>query len=139
MRGSHQFENARLAVAALRLLNRDEHAVHAALEASWAGRLEVLTRSETRVWLDGAHNPAGARALAHSLERERFALLFGAMQRKNVHGLLEPLLPLADRLHFVSPGTLGANPEQLKHSSAARVTPASKQHWTRCSRNRIAF
>jgi dihydrofolate synthase / folylpolyglutamate synthase len=114
MRGPHQLENARLAVAALRLLNRDEHAIHAALEATWAGRLEVLTHGAVSVWLDGAHNPAGARALARSLEGKRFAVLFGAMQRKNVHGLLEPLLPLVDSLHFVSPGTLGADPERLR-------------------------
>ncbi len=115
LRGVHQLENARLAVAALRLLGQDEAAVNAALEATWPGRLEVFKRGEQRVWLDGAHNPAGALALASSLTG-RFALLFGAMERKNVPALLEPLLPMAESLHFVSPGALGADP----HGLAAR-------------------
>lgn len=113
MRGVHQLENARLSAAALRLLGRDENAVHAALEATWAGRLEVFKRGTQEVWMDGAHNPAGAHALASSLEG-RFGLVFGAMQRKNVSGLLEPLLPHANHLHFVSPGVLGAKPEDLQ-------------------------
>ena len=112
LRGIHQRENARLAVAALRLLGQGEAAVSAALEATWPGRLEVFTRGEQRVWLDGAHNPAGAVALASSLTG-RFALLFGAMERKNVPKLLGPLLPLSDSLHFVSPGALGADPHIL--------------------------
>ena len=115
LRGVHQLENARVAVAALRLLGQDEAAVSAALEATWPGRLEVFKRGEQQVWLDGAHNPAGALALATSLTG-RFALLFGAMERKNVPALLEPLLALCDSLHFVSPGALGADP----HGLAAR-------------------
>jgi dihydrofolate synthase / folylpolyglutamate synthase len=112
LRGVHQLENARLAAAALRLLGQNEAAVSAALAATWPGRLEVLRRDSQEVWLDGAHNPAGATALASSLTG-RFALLFGAMERKNVPALLAPLLPLSDALHFVSPGTLGADPHRL--------------------------
>lgn len=115
LRGVHQLENARLAAAALRLLGKDEQAVSVALEATWPGRLEVFKRGQQRVWLDGAHNPAGALALAMSLTG-RFALLFGAMERKNVAKLLGPLLAISDSLHFVSPGTLGADP----HGLAAR-------------------
>jgi dihydrofolate synthase / folylpolyglutamate synthase len=119
LRGSFQLENARLAVAALRLLGHDEHTVEAALDARWAGRLEVLRRGDVTVWLDGAHNPAGAAALANSLSPEakdhgKLTLLFGAMVRKNVPALLEPLLPLSSELHFVSPGVLGADPVALQ-------------------------
>ena len=112
LRGVHQLSNARVAVAALRLLGLDEPAVSAALEATWPGRLELLRRGDQQVWLDGAHNPAGASALAISLTG-RFTLLFGAMERKNVPALLEPLLPLAQTLHLVSPGSLGADPHIL--------------------------
>ena len=112
LRGVHQLENARLAVAALRLLGHTEAAISAALEATWPGRLEVFRNRQQRVWLDGAHNPAGALALASSLTGH-FALLFGAMERKNVPALLGPLLCLCDSLHFVSPGALGADPHQL--------------------------
>jgi dihydrofolate synthase / folylpolyglutamate synthase len=119
LRGTFQLENARLAVAALRLLGHGEHTVEAALNARWAGRLEVLQRGDATIWLDGAHNPAGAAALASSVSSEArehgaFALLFGAMGRKNVPALLEPLLPLSGGLHFVSPGVLGADPAALQ-------------------------
>jgi dihydrofolate synthase / folylpolyglutamate synthase len=113
MRGAHQLENAQLVAATLRLLGYDESVVVAALLARHAGRLERLTRGASEVWLDGAHNPAGARALAAALEGQKLTLLFGAMQRKRVSNLLEPLLPLASSLHFVSPGIQGADPEPL--------------------------
>jgi dihydrofolate synthase / folylpolyglutamate synthase len=113
MRGAHQLENAQLVAATLRLLGYNEHTVETALTARHAGRLERLTKGKLEVWLDGAHNPAGARALAAALEGQRLTLLFGAMQRKRVSELLEPLLPLASSLHFVSPGLQGANPEAL--------------------------
>ena len=119
LRGTFQLENAQLAVAALRLLGHDERSLEAALNARWAGRLEVLRRRDTTIWLDGAHNPAGAVALANSLSPESlehgtFALLFGAMQRKNVPALIKPLLAMSSSLHFVSPGVLGADPAVLQ-------------------------
>ncbi len=113
MRGAHQLENAQLATATLRLLGYDERVVKTALGAHHAGRLERLTKARLEVWLDGAHNPAGAKALAAALEGQTFTLLFGAMQRKRVTELLEPLLPLASSLHFVSPGIQGADPKPL--------------------------
>jgi dihydrofolate synthase / folylpolyglutamate synthase len=103
----------------LRLLGHGEGVVEAALNARWEGRLEVFQRGSQRVLLDGAHNPAGARVLTESLpefgfERDSLSLIFGAMGRKNVAGLLEPLLPFTRHLHFVSPGALGADPETLR-------------------------
>jgi dihydrofolate synthase / folylpolyglutamate synthase len=113
MRGAHQLENAQLVVATLRLLGYDESVVKTALLARHAGRLERLFKGQLEVWLDGAHNPAGARALAAALEGRSLTLLFGAMQRKRITELLEPLLPLASSLHFVSPGMLGEAPQKI--------------------------
>jgi dihydrofolate synthase/folylpolyglutamate synthase len=46
--------------------------------------------------LDGAHNPAGARALReHLAARGPFVLLFGVMADKDVAGLARELFPLA--------------------------------------------
>jgi dihydrofolate synthase / folylpolyglutamate synthase len=112
LRGVFQLENAALAVAGLRLLGLEEAEVSAALEASWPGRMEKLELQNRAVILDGAHNPAAARALAASL-KPGFALVFGAMARKDVRGLLEPLRELASEVRFVSPGALGADPQAL--------------------------
>ena len=44
--------------------------------------------------LDGAHNPAGARALAAYLrDLGPFVLLFGVMRDKNARGLARALFP----------------------------------------------
>ena len=112
LRGVFQLENAALAVAGLRLLGLEDGHVEAALEASWPGRMEKFEVQNRAVILDGAHNPAAARALAASL-KPGFALVFGAMARKDVRGLLEPLHELASEVRFVSPGALGSDPKAL--------------------------
>jgi dihydrofolate synthase / folylpolyglutamate synthase len=112
LRGVFQLENAALAVAGLRLLGLEDREIEAALEASWPGRMEKLEVQNRAVILDGAHNPAAARALAASL-KPGFALVFGAMARKDVRGVLEPLRELASEVRFVSPGALGADPHSL--------------------------
>jgi dihydrofolate synthase / folylpolyglutamate synthase len=112
LRGVFQLENAALAVAGLRLLGLEDQEIEAALEASWPGRMEKLELQNRALILDGAHNPAAARALAASL-KPGFALIFGAMARKDVRGVLEPLRELASEVRFVSPGALGADPHPL--------------------------
>ena len=112
LRGVFQLENAAVAVAGLRLLGLEEEHIEAALEARWPGRMEKLEVQNRAVILDGAHNPAAARALAKSL-KPGFALVFGAMARKDVRGVLEPLRELASEVRFVSPGALGADPHSL--------------------------
>jgi dihydrofolate synthase / folylpolyglutamate synthase len=112
LRGVFQLENAALAVAGLRILGLEDEHVEAALEVRWPGRMEKFEVQNRAVILDGAHNPAAARALAKSL-KPGFALIFGAMARKDVRGVLEPLRELAGEVRFVSPGALGADPHSL--------------------------
>ncbi len=113
LQGAHQLENAALALATLRLLGYPEHTLEAALSATWAGRLETILHHDCTFILDGAHNPAGARALAQSLAGQQFSLIFAAMSRKRVSEILEPLLGLASQLHFVSVSPQGVNPLEL--------------------------
>ena len=75
---------------------------------------------------DGAHNPAGARALAESLDdvfgarRPRVAVI-GVLEDKDAAGMLRELLPRVDRAvtrapanpRSLSPGTLGSLAEKL--------------------------
>jgi dihydrofolate synthase/folylpolyglutamate synthase len=73
LHGAHQGENAAVAIAATEAFFAralDERIVrHALGSVRVPGRLEVLGRRPLVV-LDGAHNPAGARALAVSLREE---------------------------------------------------------------------
>jgi len=69
----------------------------------WPGRLERIEGTPPLI-LDGAHNLAGARALAAEMAAHRpFVLLFGAMADKDVAAITETLFPLADGLVLTAP------------------------------------
>jgi dihydrofolate synthase/folylpolyglutamate synthase len=100
--GDHQRANMVVAIRALEALHSAgvplnlPQGVAAMSGAFWPGRLE---RFEGRppVLLDGAHNPAGARALARYLRSAigPHVLVFGAMRDKHVDEMAEALFPLA--------------------------------------------
>jgi dihydrofolate synthase/folylpolyglutamate synthase len=92
----------------------------------WPGRLERV-RGEPALVLDGAHNPAGARALAAYLEdAPPFVLLFGAMADKDVGGLARELFPRAAEIVLTRPRvSRAASPDEI----ARRASPlADRAH-----------
>jgi len=100
--GVFQPGNALLAVAAARALGADEDAIRRGLAAvEWPGRFQILRRDPV-VIVDGAHNPAGARALAASLTTyfpgQPLTLVLGVSADKDQAGILSALAPLASRL-----------------------------------------
>ena len=120
--GPHQAANAAVALGVLDALEDrwqvhvDDGAIRKGMaEARWPGRLELLDGTPLgvgRVLLDGAHNPAGAAALAGALRdlgMQRLAIVFGAMRGKDVRGVLAALAPVAPRFVFTrvdDPGAL---------------------------------
>jgi dihydrofolate synthase/folylpolyglutamate synthase len=127
--GAHQVDNA---LVALRLLEeaRDsglacdlERAAAAIGEARWPGRLERV-EGRPAILLDGAHNPAAARALADHLRGiGPFVLVFGAMRDKDVRGMAEILFPLARAVVLTRPGVdRAARPAEI----ARRAGPVGK-------------
>jgi dihydrofolate synthase/folylpolyglutamate synthase len=113
--GAHQARNAALAVAMLRhqqALDVPEAALKAAVaSAQWPGRLQCLAPGPLRdilpakaeLWLDGAHNPAAARAVAdhfRGLDRP-FHLIFGLLANKDAPGVLHPFRGPAPTLHAI--------------------------------------
>ena len=75
LRGRHQAANAAIADATLDALEAagiatvpDEARRRGYATAVWPGRLELVRAGGRDVLLDGAHNPAGAAALATSLD-----------------------------------------------------------------------
>ena len=120
--GAHQAENAAVALALLDAIAArhgivvDESSVRAGLAAvRWPGRLELLDGSRIglgRILLDGAHNPAGAQALARALRDlglRRPTIVFGAMRAKKVHAVLRALAPLEPRIVFTRVDDPGAH------------------------------
>lgn len=117
--GRHQIINAGTAVAAalqLGSLNLSVHTIERGLlEARWPARLQQvnggplsrLLEPGSELWLDGAHNPAGGRALAETLaELEERApktvvLVLGMMGQKDAAGFLENFRGLVSRVETV--------------------------------------
>jgi dihydrofolate synthase/folylpolyglutamate synthase len=118
--GAYQPANALLAVAAARVLDVGERAIREGLaRARWPGRFEVRRREGGWLVLDGAHNPAGARALAASLEAyfgdAATTLIIGVLRDKDAAGILRPLLGRARRVILTAPGSpRAAAPEPLQ-------------------------
>ncbi|MBA5865550.1 MAG: bifunctional folylpolyglutamate synthase/dihydrofolate synthase [Nitrospira sp. CR1.3] len=106
--GDHQMHNAACAIALLEAANRidlPEQALREGLAAvRWEGRLETVERHPT-VLLDGAHNPAGAAALAEYLRsfrrthpRSQVILVLGMMRDKDHRGFAEVLSGVAEHV-----------------------------------------
>jgi len=105
--GEHQIENAAAAIQACRYLGIDVAAVQAGLsDVQWPGRLEFVWQNPDFV-LDGAHNPAGAAALAAYIRRfcqgRAVWIVYGAMRDKAIEEVTAQLFPLADRLIVTAP------------------------------------
>ena len=105
--GEHQVPNALTAIAALHALGIPAAAVEEGLRSvRWPGRLEFVS-SRPDIVLDGAHNPAGARALAGYIERfcagRRVWLIYGSMRDKAVTEMAGILFPHVERLILTAP------------------------------------
>lgn len=129
LEGDHQRANARVALAAFTAFAKaigtapDEGAILAGFAATrWPGRLQLVPGAPP-VLLDGAHNAAGAGALAAHLARRggpKPVLLFAAMADKDARGLLAPLAPHLASVVTTKPAVLrAADAETL--AAAARA------------------
>ena len=101
LRGRHQVENAAVAIRVAELLHIPQSAIVSGLgKAQHPGRLELIPHKPAFL-LDGAHNPAGCRALREYLDEfaaRPLTLVFGAMRDKQLDQIGEILFPVADVL-----------------------------------------
>lgn len=126
LRGAFQMGNALLAVAAARQLAARGWAISAPAMAEgiattrWRGRME-LVRREPLVFLDGAHNPAGARQVLRFWEEHlsgrRLHLVYGTLRDKAVGEVAELLFPAAARVVV----TESASPRAASSERLARL------------------
>jgi dihydrofolate synthase/folylpolyglutamate synthase len=134
--GEHQVENAATAAVAAARLGLPGPAIERGIAgARWAGRIERVSE-DPEIILDGAHNPAGARALAAYIQRfyagRPVRLIFGAMRDKSVAeigGILFPhaqevILTAPRQARAVSPETLLAIGEHANLKVAATIEDA---------------
>jgi dihydrofolate synthase/folylpolyglutamate synthase len=105
--GEHQVENAVTAAAALVRLGVPSSSIERGIAAArWPGRMERICATP-EIILDGAHNPAGARALAAHIDRfysgRRVRLIYGAMRDKAVGEMSGILFPRAQEVILTAP------------------------------------
>jgi dihydrofolate synthase/folylpolyglutamate synthase len=134
LRGRHQVDNAVVAVRLLEELSARQaiavtaEAIRAAVTGvEWPARLEVLPWRGGSVLLDGAHNPAGARALAsYVLETygRRLPFVVGTMKDKQIAEIIGAIAPAASHLVCTAPATpRAATPAELA-ATARSVAPS---------------
>jgi len=145
--GRHQFENAGLAIAALRAIKPLRIAPPAyeagMVKADWPARLQRLTQGRlvdlapvgSELWLDGGHNPDGGRAIAAALAdlEERVSrplvLIVGMLASKDCTGFLSNFTGLARRMVAVPvPGAeKGLTAEAVADAARAIGLPATSR------------
>jgi len=132
--GRFQVKNAVAAITAAWRLGRDGFrmtptAIVKGLEStSWPGRLERILEHPL-VLLDGAHNPAAARALAEFIQEElegrRLRLVYASMRDKAIGEISEILFPLAEEVYLTRPHLArAATPEEILATARFRA-----KHW----------
>ena len=134
--GRHQMTNAATALAAIehardRGLFVPSDAIRRGLaRVRWEGRLEVV-KSRPLILVDGAHNPAGADALAEFLRAERarrpgarLVVVFGILAEKDLRGIIDRVGPLADEVVLTESGYhRAASVEALRAAASSLTVP----------------
>ena len=125
--GSHQKQNAALAVAALRAakIDADDSAIARGLAAiDWPARFQ---RWDERTIVDGAHNPAAARTLAETWREnfgnQRATLVLAVLSDKDLRGICEALAPISEFVLLPKiRSERAADPEEVARALAG-ITP----------------
>ncbi len=105
--GAHQVANAATAIGAVGALSLSnikiprDAVIRGLRLVKWPGRIEVASR-KPYIILDGAQNRASARALVFAIKRafkyDKLTLVLGVSKDKDINGILDELLPIADRV-----------------------------------------
>jgi dihydrofolate synthase/folylpolyglutamate synthase len=136
--GRHQYANAGLAAAAALTLPRpaiEPAALAGVAQARWPARLQRLSEGPfgeaaraagTDLWLDGAHNPHGAAALAEfargltARDGRPVVAIVGLLANKDAQGVFAALAPAVGRLFTVGfDAATAADPEALAAEARA--------------------
>ena len=138
--GAHQFDNAALAIAALRVsgVGIDQETIsRGVVSARWPGRLQRLTSGALidlaanllgeppEIWLDGGHNPHAGRALAGAMadmearSPRPLVLIAGMQENKDAAGYFANFEGIAQCVIAVTASHDSAAPAQ-KIAAAAQ-------------------
>lgn len=140
--GEHQIYNGATALEVLEVVKDyfclgDFQVEEGFRKTKWAGRLEMLD-TKPYVFCDGAHNPDGAEALLHFLQKnftnKKITYIIGVLADKDYQKMVELTAPMASAIYTVTPDNDRALDSELlakearKHCS--QVTAMSTLHET---------
>jgi len=125
--GSHQRQNAALAIAALRTgkIDIDKSATARGLaNVDWPARFQ---RWDERTVIDGAHNPGAARVLAETWREvfgdQRATLILAVLSDKDLRGICEALAPISDYVLLPKIRSERAAPPEDLADTLPNITP----------------
>ncbi len=111
--GLHQYENATIAVTALKqyFFDIDTKTIKKGLKkVSWDGRIQkinqgkLISKRKNITLIDGAHNLDGALALSNhlkTLKPQKWTLIIGMLKNKNAEGFLKILRSQIDKVFTI--------------------------------------
>ena len=121
--GEMQLTNSAIAIASVQILQQQgweisfEAIVNGMAKTKWAGRLQWTTWRNHKLLIDGAHNPAAARALRQyvdTLEAKSINWVMGMLSTKEHSEIFQALLRSHDALYLVPvPDHSSAQPADL--------------------------
>lgn len=128
LKGRFQYRNAALALAVIELMVDEGFEITSGnileglRDTRWPGRMQVISEKPLIV-LDGGHNPAAIGKLSESVRRcfdyKRLILVLGVMEDKDIRGIVEGIVPLADYVIFTKPDYYrSASPEKVMRAAA---------------------
>ena len=132
--GSYQIENAAIALETVGVLNDrygfdiPEKAIRAGLQVvNWPGRFERISKKPL-IYIDGAHNKAGAKALRESIMRDladkKLYFIVGVLKDKDYEAIVRNTCDLAKAVFTFKPN----NPRGLpSHELAKTVLKYNKK------------
>ncbi len=133
LKGRVQNRNAALALALIEILEKKGFKISAddmidgLKDTRWPGRMHIISQ-EPLIVLDGAHNPAAIRELAHSVEGDfsykHLILVVGVMDDKDIGRMIKGIVPKADYVIYTRPDYYrSARPEKLMREAFSLGKP----------------
>ena len=133
LKGRVQNRNAALALALIEILEKKgfkisaDNMIDGVKDTRWPGRMHIISQ-EPLIILDGAHNPAAIRELAHSVEGDftyrRLILVIGVMDDKDIGRMIKGIVPRADYVIYTRPDYYrSARPEKLMREALSSGKP----------------
>ena len=129
--GAHQIDNAAVALACLRYMDRagsPDYMASAMQAVRWPARLQPieqgplfdLRQGKGSLTLDGGHNVHAATALAQHFEGRKVSLVLGLMENREIAPILEVLAPIIGHLGAISiPGEASHAPADIAEVAIA--------------------